>query len=291
MKPQIFLLIAAVVLAGCIGQPGGGGTGGTAGLVITGFSPDSTIVGGFAGSGGAGTEVTFILEAKNVGERTAKSVQAKLLGVSADWSAPHSTYVNMDPFELFPADPQTGGEGQTATITFAPTSPKSTTTDIVYDIGVRVKYTYDTVGDGTFKVATPEYLRSITQAGGGQPAGFGISEFKSTGGPLVVTSNLRVPTVPKGTKDVQIQFQIQNTGGGRAFSGGDEANNEIVIKEGGDCSNKKVKLAGGKSATVFCKFTTGAVDTFVEKAFSLTIDYNYFIDSVTQVTVLKKPVE
>mgnify|MGYP001618360510 FL=1 len=113
---------------------------------------------------------------------------------------------------------------------------------------------------------------------------------------MVVTANMRVPTVPEGDSTVQVQFQIQNTGGGRAFTSAEDDNTITIKGAGADCgtgagADKTVRLAGGKSATVFCKFNVGSVTTFVEKSFSIGLKYNYFIDSATQVTVLKKPVE
>lgn len=281
-KPVILLsLILVVFLAGCVGTKVGSGT---QGVIITSFSPDTTTT-------ETGINVTFTLVVENKGEQSATGVVAQLFGLSPDWNQQAITFPSSQiPTTLQGADVSGGMPGEMASgyVTVTPIASKAT--DTTYDANVRVAYTYRTISESLLRVATSDYVKSITPPGGQSTQTFGIISSKTTSGPLTVNVKTRTATIPPGTTQVSLSFEIQNVGGGRTFDGTvtmtPAINNLDQIDWSGACSGGG-KLVGAKSRIITCTITLPSFTNFVEIPVKLQIDYNYFVDSSTSVTVLK----
>lgn len=270
-NPQVLFVVAAVVLAGCVGQPGGGGGFG-AGVIIKSFAPTAISV-------PSGTPVDITIEVKNVGQREAASVSAKLLGISAGWSGGTN--------ELSLATTLGEGEGTTGFWTLTSPSDKKNI-DITYDFLGRVTYGYKTDADVVFTVATSEYLRSVTRPGESAPSNLGLRSSTTTAGPLAVNARTKLPTVTKAGDKIRVQYEIQNVGGGRVYK--TTPGDDILDIDGSSCpgrTSSEVRLAGGKSALITCEITTPSGFTqFTTVTHNLKLNYKYFVDSATTITVL-----
>ncbi|MBI4010289.1 MAG: hypothetical protein HY361_03835 [Candidatus Aenigmarchaeota archaeon] len=292
VKLQIFLLAAAVVLAGCIGQPTTTGGGGTAGLIITSFSPELPEVEG-------GENVVFTMAVKNVGDVSVATSAAKIqiLGLD-DWAVPSGSpgkTVTIDT-DLRRADPARGEEGEEFFKDTTLTAPQKDTT-ITYTPTVRVLYPYTTTSTILLKFATREVIKT-------DPNQQSTATIATTSGPFVVSVRGKLLTIKSGSNvEVPFQLEIQNVGGGRAFSGTgvDAASDEIdkikVTPTGSgatitcDPSGADVRLIGGKSRVLSCRATFSTVPpATITATLDLELEYNYFIDTQTSVTLLKTSV-
>ncbi len=286
---MLFSVVSIIFLAGCARGPEGP-TG--AGVIIQSFAPDVSTV-------DSGTPVSFILSVKNVGGKPATNAHAVLFGLSDKW-----TDAIMDPDKdklesiatpLVAADPTTGLPGEEATKVWTVDKTPLSSTDITYDANVRVQYTYKTESTGFVRVVSSDYLRTNPDVQRG------VTNSQTTAGPLVVNFFARSPVVTDTNKAVRLQIEVQNVGGGKTFAGGAITPSQpvtttmlnkikITIGDSATCKvpiqNKDVLLIGGKSAIINCEKDV-ATTTFTDITFPVTIDYGYFVDSATQVTVLK----
>lgn len=284
------LIVLVIFLAGCA-RKGEVPTGN--GVVIQSFGPDVSTV-------DSNTPVNFILNIKNSGGQKAENVHAILFGLSDKWA----TTGNIGPAKdtsvlivpsLAPADPSTGLPGEEATQVWTVKKAPPSSSDITYDANVRVQHTYKTEATGTVRVVNADYLRTNPNVQRG------VTSSQSTAGPLVVNFFARSPVIsPPDSTTVRVQIEVQNVGSGKTFS---EATidtsksvttvmlNKIKITVGGCTTGgepKEVLLIGGKSATINCERSSITTSTFEDIAFTVTVEYGYFVDSATQVTVLKK---
>lgn len=278
----LFSVISVVFLAGCTG---GGETPTGTGVIIKSFAPDLTSVDG-------GSIVVTTVVVKNVGARAATNVNANLFGLSNEWSGMSSKLVTST---LASADPATGLPGEEASQDWTLTTPAGKGSDVTYDASVRVNFTYTTVSDSLLRFVNSNYARTNPNV----PKG--VMSSQSTAGPLSITVFARTPVVAADSKG-RVQFEIQNVGGGRV--GTEDAAGLDVIKEikitgvgstgscaGGAAGNVQTlsnqRLAGGKSKIISCEIGAGTITNFQDVALNLTSTYDYFIDSATQVTVLR----
>ena len=281
MKPQVFLLVAAIVLAGCVGQPGGGVVGGTAGVIITSFSPEVPEV-------DSGSGVIFLAGVKNVGDKQATNVEIAISGLD-DWQTKPTGPAL---FSLGPADPTRGLEGEERLEDLTGTAP-SKDVGVTYTPTARVTYHYETKSTIQLKFATSEQIR-------GTPAE-STAKVTTTGGPFVITVRGKLPTVSSRSPTATFQLEIQNVGGGRA--GGGSAGTDrtaasvdfIKVTAPTGCTapsdgGKGVRLIGGKSRLISCKITPSIQPAgFATATLDITLVYEYFVETQTSVTVLKTP--
>lgn len=299
LRKELMLLsiVSIVFLAGCARGPS---TPAANGVVITSFAPDVTSTDG-------GLPVTFVLGLKNVGEKAATNVRAQIFGLSDKWTSfsPDKDKFKAVVSSLAPADPVANLPGEEASFTWSATSSSGTTSDVTYDANVRVVYTYSTTGIALFRVVDASYLRTNPNVVRG------LVSSDGTGGPLLVTPTVRSPVVSGGDKVARIQFEIQNTGGGRVLAdlpGVDTTSidatkldtlTKITVEAGGikSCAGTtgasgkvevttNLRLVGGKSKVISCDIDVTS-STFQDIQASITIGYSYFVDSATQVTVTR----
>jgi hypothetical protein len=285
------LLIAVVALSGCTmlgiqqgGMPGGLVGPGTAGVVITGFSPDISTV-------EKNIPIVFTLTVHNKGEKKATNVGTQLFGIvqGSEWTLSSLTTI---PTTLEGADPSRGFEGEASSAQWQATPQVSKAVDTEYSVVARVYYTYNTVSSSLVKVATSDYLRSI----GGSADQFGLVSSQTTGGPLSVTVKMWAPVVTTGTTTTRVQFEISNIGGGRVFTDTPTAvptvaNLDMISITAGTglkCPTTSPKLVNNK-AVITCdlNIATASSQGFAQISFELTINYNYFVDQSATVKVLR----
>lgn len=276
-NPQVFLLIAAVALAGCIGQPGGTVGSGTAGVIITSFSPEVPEV-------ESGSKVLFFTTAKNVGDIEATGIDIRILGLD-DWTGTATKTIT----PLKPADPQRGLEGEESLEDFELTAPTKQV-GITYTPTARVTYKYESKPTIQFKFATREAIRGTPQES--------TATVTQTGGPFVVTVRGKLPIISSDKREATVQLEIQNVGGGRATKGTASGDVDFITvsldKQSGatfGCNpTGAVRLVGGKSRLVSCKITFNSVPTagVATAILDLKLDYTYFVETQTSVTVLKE---
>lgn len=301
---MLFSIISIVLLAGCARAPSAFISGGTNGVIIKTFSPDLVTAEG-------GNSITFDLFVKNVGATKAENLRATVFGLSNEWTnlSPQpqlGKLFDLAPATLSGADPSLNFEGEEGSASFSATTPSpGKAVDVTYDANARVLYKYSTVSENLLRLTTIDYLRSITPPGQPLPREFGVLNSQSSSGPLLITVKTRLLTIPAGATTVKIQFEIQNVGGGRVFSGivpssGSPATipstdldviNSITVSAGTTCAgaSSTVKLIGGKSRVLICDVTVGTLPSggFTDQAVKFTLNYNYFVETATQVSVLK----
>ncbi len=299
-KELILLSIVSIVfLAGCTSSSS---SPASAGVVINSFAPDLQEVDG-------SSQVTFSIAVKNVGGRTASNIKALLFGLSNEW-IPQITNTKPISTTLAPADPATGLTGEEGSADWTLTAPAGKGSDTTYDASVRVFYTYTTEDDTLLRFVTSNYLRTApnTQKG--------IVSSVPTAGPLVITAVARTPTLSIGATTGRVQFEIQNVGGGRVFDTVSDTGeittldliNKITISGLGDTgtcagvgsggtavfdgtTNAKIRLAAGKSKVISCDIDVRGIINFADRSIKLVAEYNYFVDSATQVKVLRSLTE
>src|SRR3989338_6930355 len=273
LRKELMMLsvISVVFLAGC--ARGGGETATGTGVIIKSFAPDLLSVDG-------SSQVVTTAVVKNVGARSAISVNASLFGLSNEWSGTKDPQTIAS--TLAAADPISGLPGEEGSVDWTLTAPQGKGSDVTYDAVVRVAYNYTTVSDNLIRFVSTNYAKTASNA----PKGVVSSE--STSGPLSITTFARTPVVASGSKG-RVQFEIQNVGGGRV--GNDTSSLDqigqikvIGVGSGGSCAGgvagnvqtiSGVRLAGGKSKIISCEIDAGTISNFQDVAINLTANYIY----------------
>lgn len=298
-------VLSFVFLAGCTGGGDKGATG--AGVIITSFAPDVQQI-------DPDSSVTFTTAIKNIGGKEATKIKALFFGLSDEWKIGDTSFA--DPSSksklvktlstLAMADQSTGLSGEEATFDWDLTFPKESrkNDDITYDASVSIFYNYMTESNVLLRFAEANYLKTNPNV----PRG--VVSSSSSAGPLVITAVARTPSVSATAATGRVQFEIQNVGSGRVIKTVDPADgvvpelkdldiiSEIKVSGVKSCADKskgddgKVtltnqRLTGGKSKIISCEVDVGGITNVRDSAIKLTATYFYFVDSFTQITVLK----
>lgn len=300
LRKELMLVsvVSIVFLAGCATGPEGP-TG--AGVIVTSFAPDVQQI-------DPGSSVTFTAVIKNIGSKAATSVKALIFGLSNEWTDADVTTAQVKTTSsLAAADATAGLPGEETSFDWTATFPvaKGKNTDVTYDASVRIFYDYITDSDILLRFVESSYLRTNPDVQKG------VVSSQSSSGPLVVTAVARTPSVGAGTTTGRVQFEIQNAGAGRVSKGvtvtdtkdaepdGLDLLKEIKVSGAKNCAgtdaisnvvtlpSDKLRLAGGKSKVISCDIDIPGIGNFKDAALKLTASYSYFVDSATQVTVLR----
>ncbi len=307
MNKSVFAIVAAVLIAGCVGQtPTTGGETG-AGLVITSFASDTA-------SQYSERNVRLTLEVENQGETTV-SKDTSLVYLSGpigtdtlQWklvegSTPLAANFKRD---LIPADPTVDRPAGTDTIRWTLTAPKLDAGQQKKDtFTARTYYDYETRVIGTIEA----YPESESVAAREQGKTLRKSSFAATKGPVSI--NVRVipdPVVVTTTDEViTLEIVVSNTGGGTVYKnatvkstdttpnvGFDDLNRVYLevdagaLDKVGQCGAQYEELIGGKPTTLTCDFKVKKSEVTVAKSYPMKIklDYGYYIDSSVDITAL-----
>jgi len=301
------LLASIVILSGCIGGVGGGGvTPGTNGIIIKEFGFDYSPI-----YSGESTGLTLTLQ--NVGGEKAILKEIEVFGIDTGTPASSTAgtltwgYGSGDSFiltgidqELLPPDPTTGFEGEEYFQEWVPESPTGIKSPTTYDFQTRIKYLYTTTFTGKITVVDDAYLRSLpTDQREALIKVGGVQDASVTGGPLALTAasgrNFILRTGEGGTAR-SIKFKIANVGSGYPYKDPWSNDNLHIVtvtgEEGINCSvgttDADIKLSRGKTGVISCEFTPPVQGTFsnkIDKMFSVTLSYGYYVDSSASITV------
>ncbi len=280
VKSRAFLLIAAVVLAGCVGQTTRTG-GGTAGVIITSFAPEIPEV-------ESGADASFFTIVKNVGDTpTTIASEIILLGLD-DWTGNKISEIG----SLQPADPGRGLEGEEELAEFKLTAPKLKGVSLTYTPTARVMYNYQTKSTIQFSFATTELIR-------GEPQQSTV-QVTTTGGPFSIVLRGSLPVISSTNPTAKVQLEIQNVGGGVAgvsknANDIDSINFDITRKKpdgtGFSCNPAigNIRLIGGKSRILTCTITLSPSSIsradFATAVVDINLNYYYIVDTQTSVKV------
>jgi hypothetical protein len=298
-KIVLTTLVLTVFLAGCtIFGAAPGMPSETNGIIIKdfGFSPSEVYAGQSAG---------LTLTLQNVGG--AKGILGEITIFGIDAPSPNAGsltwgYGSGDDFtldlitELFPPDPTTGFDGEEYFQDWVPESPTGITAATTYDFLTRVKYLYTTTFTGKIQIVDNDYLRTLSTSDSEALIKVsGVQDATVTGGPLSLTAaSGRSFIVREGdpSESRDIKFKITNVGSGYPYKNPWSDDNlhivTVVATDGISCSVPDVRLSRGKTGLLTCAFTTPAQGTFtnkIDKIFSITLGYGYYIDSATSITV------
>lgn len=286
----IIIVIVAVIaviflfpnlLGGLFG--GGGSVGitgvgpGTAGVVITSFTALPAVTEG-------GEEVSFVLTAENRGGAEADITECEIFGLG-DWSPSGGSTEEDCLDELAKSDPTRQTVGDTMVPEWSATAPEKNT-DITYPITARIDYRYVTDADIPLTIYgrdSPDVKNTgITQSGMGQIA--------VTGGPMNVVPRGTVPLIGSNP-EFTISFDIVNIGGGRPYVSDTASGLDRVKIIDSNCLNiedgKEYRLINNLR-TISCRVDSGIEsDEKDVRTVHLEIEYNYIVESVTNVRVIK----
>ncbi|MEM7813741.1 MAG: hypothetical protein QW548_02460 [Candidatus Aenigmatarchaeota archaeon] len=223
-------LIAAVLVAGCVGQapaapPREVKVVANDGLQLTSFTAEPASV-------DVGDTVIFTLEVENVGGITATNVLARLLGTEGQWRElspgnplveDSSKYIG----SLAPPNPQFSQPGDFSVVTWMYKTP-AIAPGLVYtaDVAAEVLYNYNTTGALVIKAIGDSFLRTEYIAKGRTPAGPAITNTNAPVKILVPEAQMnyyiRVEDKPESPayQYKPVQFRLVNVGSGYPVTDG-----------------------------------------------------------------------
>lgn len=317
-----FLIVAAVVFAGCIGQPTTTTATGN-GVIISSFSSDFAEV-------RSGEEATLMLSLANVGESDATGVTVQLFGLNFganDWAKTTGSLVAALPTALRGANPSAGLAGDTYDVTWGLKAPVNLRVDNTYTADARVNFLYKTTAVSTIRFVSNDYIKSLPTAQADQVRKTaGVISSKVSNAPVQLSSTVgtRPLIVYNGGEVYTISLVISNAGSGNAFkdtasypgkSGSSDTSSSIDSKDLNlvkvtintdaniNCKSAfestlsptekvgYVSLNRGKSKTLSCSITAPASSAAVGNTKDYTINtqlnYGYFVDSSTSIKVLR----
>lgn len=290
LSPQIFRGGGSGGLVGTVGS-------GTQGVVITSFSPEVSII------DVGGTSVLYTIALENRGEQDALNVVAKIIGgLGSDTPASKTKEPvagGINSIKLSGQDASKGLKGDTTTGDWSVTVPEQKDADNPYTTTARVTYSYTTVSEIVLRVVNQDFLRSSGSSSSSQTSG--IVSSKTTLGPFSVTATAPRVTIQSGQEagSVRVQYVIENIGGGRPYKDSVKIENLDLVDisvSSSDSGVSEIKCGDStqripsttKSKTISCDVTVTGVTNFKEFPITLKLSYNYFVDSTTTITVLKK---
>jgi hypothetical protein len=297
----LLMLIGIVLFSGCVGQTTTTTTG-TNGLIISdfSFSPTSIL---------PGETTELYLDAQNVGGETAYLKKVTVFGVDSisgaanalQWGLPTGENFIEDktsnPDDLIPPDPSTGFEGDFSDFTWHPQAPTGVKAETNYDFEVRVEYGYSTTYTGFIRLMEDSYLNTLPrdQRENLQKVG-GVVNPSVTGGPLTVAAaSGRHFVIRSGDVggDRTIKFKVTNVGSGSPYGNSISTDLYKISVTGTNLNcDLSMTLSRGKTGIISCTFNSPAATdpsiagkNKIDKAFSIKLDYNYFVDSTATITV------
>lgn len=269
---MILLIFGVLLISGCTKSGGGGGTTATTGVIIKSFSPSISEI-------DPDIDIVLPIIIKNAGEKAATNVIIQLYGLTNDWKFTSGARILDTIPSMSPADSSRGIEGQEEYRDWVIQGPPKPV-KLSYNIEARVSYAYETDSESLIRAVNTKYYREKNDKGG-------LQSTKYTGGPLVV--NVKVPSAIISGGSIPVIFEIQNTGGGITTSM--DIMNKIAIEpKGVDCYSKtEITLVDGKSGVVSCRILPGhTIERFEDFPVSIKLKYNYYVSSVSQITILPK---
>jgi hypothetical protein len=293
-KLMMLSLILIVLFAGCVEQEISITGDIKDGVVIKEFSFDSSTVYG-------GDRVGLNLEIQNIGEVYANITDISLFG--PEWATDEiNPSPNIIGVELRPSEPELDFEGDLRYTRWILKTPEDIRTGTEYSVGTRVVYDYETKYMGTIRIVTEDYLETLPEEERvALLESSGVISASTTGGPLSVSPvKGRNFVVSEGYRDDSrpIRFKVTNVGSGYTYTDDIGDYQVYISSEGKDLSRcgvvedsqitNPIKLSKGKDRIFSCNFKIPKIKEVpnrVDKPFSITFDYNYYVDGMTSINV------
>jgi hypothetical protein len=247
----------------------------------------------------SGDNLQLRIRVQNQGELTASNVNAVITGIVPDEWRVSLNQANFG--DLAPPDRVQNTAGQIKQETFdavAPNLPKGTTQQFTPQI--RVFYTYRTTASKLITVVNDQELKRLQDEGKTLPS----KDTTSSAGPLKVTINAGKFLKSKEaglsfSRTFPITIDIQNIAGGVVSTQGTSVNDykvKFAIQTPSrlaiDCANSGsffsniVTLWKGQTATITCNVRINSPPiSSEEENIKVILDYDYYIDASTTVTV------
>jgi len=281
------LLVLVLLISGCTTTTGGTGPG----LAILSFEPDFSSV-------ETGDDVRLQLRVQNQGGMQAENVEAELTGIDpSEWGVFIRSQQLGSSGRMIPPRPDYGTEGETDTVTWDLQSPRlAGTLTQVYNPTVRVYYTYQTVASKPVTLVDEAELRRLIQTGRTLPT----KATSYTAGPLSVNiiTGKYIKSTDEWGKSFPITIHIENTGSGAPgpkFQGFEREDYPVNVRidlpnglgtTSGCQTYQKIDLWKGRSYDLTCDIRiTKAPRIAEERTIEVKLEYDYFIDATTSVTV------
>jgi len=264
----LILVVAVVVLSGCTDIIN---TGGSGALAIRSFTISDTNV--------EPRSTSYLeLTLENVGGRTARGVTINLMGLTDEWGIYPSRNIAMG--DMAPKIRDQAGQKEVVTWTL--TAPEKDVQQS-YPITAAISYNYDSSYNANFKVVSYDWYRLKNDKGG-------ISSEGYTDGPITIRVTTQSSYISGGRYPVIIN--IQNTGGGRVYMGSISNQQDLdrmaVTVRGAGCRNTAVRLADGKSASIYCYIDAPGVSGYKIYPVEVSATYSYFVDNTITATLMPK---
>jgi hypothetical protein len=266
----LILVVAVVVLSGCTSNPFSSGSGGA--IAIRSFTISDTNV--------EPRSTSYLeLTLENVGGKTARGVTINLMGLTDEWGIYPSRNIVMG--DMAPKIRDQAGQKEVVTWTL--TAPEKDVKADNIPITAAISYNYDSSYNANFKVVSYDWYRLKNDKGG-------ISSEGYTDGPITIRVTTQSSYISGGRYPVIIN--IQNTGGGRVYLGSISNQQDLdrmaVSVRGAGCRNTAIRLADGKSASIYCYIDAPGVSGYKLYPVEVSATYSYFVDSTTTVTLMPK---
>ncbi|MCJ7816468.1 MAG: hypothetical protein MUP55_01300, partial [Candidatus Aenigmarchaeota archaeon] len=249
-----------------------------------------------------GDNLQLRIRIQNQGEVRADDVRAVLAGINIqDWKATWGRGEMIPIGYLLPPDRIQGTEGQTAQDIFdltAPALPKGTTQQ--FSPQVRVYYKYKTTAVKSITLVNEQELRRLQDQG----KTLSSTDTKTSAGPLKVTVTTgkfikaREVSTSYFSNIFPITIDIQNIGGGVVSDKDrpqddykvnirvDYPTNRLTILSCKELNDGYVTLWKGQDASITCNIQINSPPlTNEDENLKITLDYPYYIDSKTTITV------
>ena len=305
------LLLGIVFLSGCINQSPV--TKGGKGLAISTFAPDFAEI-------RSGEPVTLSALITNAGEGDATAVKAQLFGLNMgaagegkEWTL-KSGSSTLTTQLLRKADLSLNLQGENYEFSWTVVSPGTLRVDNTYTANLRVYYKYKTYSTSILHFVSYDYLRSLTsEQFNAEKAKAGVTQSTSSAAPVSVkVSGGNRPFIAysddaSAPDTFSVQIDITNADSGNAFIASTyppvssenlhKVNINIDTNLDLNCANTlgsaksgQVTLTKGQSKTIFCTATVekAKLDNARDYTVNVELDYGYYLDASTKITVLKK---
>ena len=306
MRKLIIVLMAAVLIAGCAGQPGPVTAGD--GLAITSFTSDTE-------SQMSNRTIRLFLEIENQGESVIDHNKTLLylsgpIGTGLlQWEMTEGARSMTIERDLKPYDPLKDIPAGKDSIRWAIKAPQMDPGQQKTDtFTARAYYDYETRVNG--QIVAYSEAESVAAKQKGET--LETSTFTATGGPISISvRSIPDPVVITGIDEtVTLEITVENTGGGTLYENGmtadwikttdpdleyDDLNKVYMTIDAGalnanlqgTCTGTQ-ELIGGKPTALTCDIKVPVPSTKTNYPIKISMTYGYYIDSPMQLTVVGK---
>ena len=319
-KIALASLVLVVFLAGCVGQPPTKTTTGN-GLILKSFSPDFDKI-----RSGESITLSAMVENVGEADATSISAELFGLNLDGtEWSLLASQNPQVLSI-LRRADTTLNLAGESYEFSWNLRSPQNLKVDNSYTADLRVYHKYSTSSASTLKFLTYDYLKSLpSDQFEEMKATSGVTQSQISNAPISVevTVGDRPLVVYDNGDTFSLQIVVSNVGSGNAFkstasypgysgtTGGTGGTSKTSLSSDDlyyvnvaittdlslDCSpvlgsakSGSIRLTRGKSKTMFCTITVptkSGIGNSKDYSVAVDLNYGYFVDSSTSVSVLK----